>query len=99
MQRTRREQQLAAEHAERERRSFVATENARTRRAARLEEVRDADAERARDAAERCDARAGLAPLDLAEEALADPCTVGDRLQRGAPGFHVRDASALDSGR
>ena len=38
-----------------------------------------------RDATEGCDAGAGATALDLAQEALADPRPVGDRLERGSP--------------
>ena len=84
-QRAGREQELAAEDPEGERRTLVTPEDARPRRSARLEQVGDADTERPGDPAERGDARAGLAPLDLAEEALADAGSVGDRLQRRPP--------------
>jgi hypothetical protein len=85
IQRPRREQQLAAEDAECERRAFVASKNAWPRWTAGLEQIRDADAERGRDPAERGDARAGLAAFDLTEKALADRRAVGNRLERGAP--------------
>src|SRR5262249_11242784 len=72
LQRPRCEQQLAAEDPERERRAFVSTENAGPWRAARLEEIGDADAERVRNPTQRRDAGARTPALDLAEEALAD---------------------------
>src|SRR5207244_2233605 len=84
MQRPRRKEQLAAENAERERGSLVATKDTRPRRTARLEQVRDRDAQRPGDPPQRSDARACLASLDLTEEALADPGAVGDRAKCGA---------------
>jgi hypothetical protein len=85
VQRARREQELAAEDPEGERGTLVTPEDAGRRRSARLEQVGDADAERARDAPEGGDAGACLAALDLAEEALADLRAVGDRLERRTP--------------
>ena len=85
MERARREQELPPENAERERRSFVATEHSRHGRPAWLEQVRNAHAERIGDAAERGDARARPAALDLAEEAFADTRAVRDRSERTAP--------------
>src|SRR5262249_51957100 len=71
----------------------LASEHAWSGRAARLEQVRDTDAERARDSPERRDACTRLAALDLAQEALADTCAIGDRLQRGAAGTANRAQS------
>src|SRR5438105_208144 len=79
------EQQLPAENPEGERGPLVAAEHARPRRPARLEQVRDAHAERARDPAQGGDARARPPALDLAQEALADAGALRDRSQRGAP--------------
>ena len=73
------------ERSEREIRPRLATEHARSRRrAVRLEEVGDVDAERRRDPLERRDARVRAAALDLAEEALGETGAVGDGLQRRA---------------
>src|SRR5207253_9657167 len=78
LQRPGREQQLPAENPEGERRPLVAAEHARPRRPTRLEQVRDAHAERARDPAQGRDARARPPALDLAQEALADAGAIGN---------------------
>src|SRR5262249_24037456 len=85
LQRPRRQEQLPAEDPERERWTLGPPQHPRPRRAARLEQVRDRDAEGIRDAAERGDTGARAAALDLAQEALADARTVGNRLERRAP--------------
>ena len=51
------------------------------RRAVRLEEISNADAERRGDALEGCDARVRTSALDLAQEALREVGPVGDGLQ------------------
>jgi hypothetical protein len=81
---TRREQPLRAEHAEGERRSIVASEHLGSRRPPRIEQVGHSHTECAGDPAERRDARARPAPLDLAQEALAHTRALRDRPQRGA---------------
>ena len=60
----------------------LAPEHARPpRRPVRLEEIGDVDAERRRDPLQRRDARVRAPALDLAQEALGELGTLGDRLQ------------------
>jgi hypothetical protein len=83
-QRAWREQSLGAENAEGQGRAIAAPKHLRLRGTARVEQVRDADAERAGDSPKRGNARTRAAALDLAQEALADARTLCDRPQRGA---------------
>jgi len=79
------EQPLRTEDPEPKGRTIIATENPGLRRPARIEQVGDAHTERAGDPPERRDARAGSAPLDLAQKTFADPGALGDRSKRRAP--------------
>jgi hypothetical protein len=54
-------------------------------RLVRLEEIHDVDPERGSDPGQGRDARVRLAPLDLAEEALAQACPLSDAPQRRTP--------------
>jgi hypothetical protein len=72
LQRARRQEELAAEHAEGECGTLVAAKHTRPRHGVDLEQVGDRDAESVRDPAQRRDARTRLAALDLAQEALAE---------------------------
>src|SRR5207249_1869794 len=85
MERLRRQQQLPAEDAERERRSLAPPEDSRPRQAGGLEQVGDRHAERVRDAPQRSDARARPAALDLAQEAFAEARALRNRPQRAPP--------------
>jgi hypothetical protein len=81
LQRSRREQELAAEVAKLERGPALAMQHARMRpEGDRLEQVGDVDAQGRGDARERGDAGTRLPALDLAEEGLAQPGPLSDAL-------------------
>src|SRR5947207_3200871 len=86
LQWARRQEELAAEHAEGECWALVAAQHPRAGHGVDLEQVGDRDTEGVGDPAQRCDARARLAALDLAQEALAETRTC----RHGAKGAAAR---------
>src|SRR4051794_34650256 len=78
------QEQLPAKDAERQGRPRVPPQNSRPRHAIRLEKVGHGDSQRLGHSPQRFDAGTRAAPLDLAQEALAEPRARGDRPERAA---------------